>query len=157
MNGLNSINDFENVRVPSWSWMAYKGEVSYTDIPANGLRWKGDVRFTFCRFGLQAERWCALKAPLAQISRGCDINRNRCTNYGIMDETDSLVGWIKYDKKQDKEHDEGDKVGVERVRQKSRASYGYRISLCVTVYKIISLKECVGLCAAEIHIYKKNS
>jgi hypothetical protein len=42
------------------------------------------------------------------------------------------------------------------VRQKSRASYGYRIPLCVTVYKIISLKECVGLCAAEIHIYKKK-
>jgi hypothetical protein len=43
------------------------------------------------------------KAPLAHFPQGCHIVRNRGMNY-------SLVGWIKYDEKQDRGHGEGDKL-----------------------------------------------
>jgi hypothetical protein len=132
---MERINDFENVSVPSWSWMAYKGEIVYGAIPANGLTWKEDVTFTLGKFGLQLDRWHALKAPLAQISEDCHIDRNKGTNYGILNAAGEAIGWIIYDEKYDKEDGEGNDIDIECLGCITLAQCASPSENCADVYQ----------------------
>lgn len=31
--------DFQNLEIPSWSWMAYKGRITYMELPFAGMQW----------------------------------------------------------------------------------------------------------------------
>jgi hypothetical protein len=44
---LTRINYPENLHVPSWSWMAYSGPISYITIPFDGADWTNDFRTPF--------------------------------------------------------------------------------------------------------------
>jgi hypothetical protein len=50
-------------KVPSWSWIAYIGEISYARLPAYGLVWCEDIKLdpTYSR----------LYAPFVQIVQDC--------------------------------------------------------------------------------------
>ncbi|KAG0646494.1 Serine threonine-kinase [Hyphodiscus hymeniophilus] len=52
----------ENTRVPSWSWMAYEGGISFLDIPFDGVLWKEDedgeeIRSPWIRSGASSSSW----------------------------------------------------------------------------------------------------
>ncbi|KAI9779871.1 MAG: hypothetical protein M1839_007184 [Geoglossum umbratile] len=97
-------------RVPSWSWMAYTGEIRYGSICTDGLSWKPDVRFNLIEYqrgdegdGLLGKSiyhapvsLCTLAAPLVRIRSGCLIQLCGDTDCEIRDVND-VVGWIRYD------------------------------------------------------------
>ncbi|PVH68548.1 HET-domain-containing protein [Cadophora sp. DSE1049] len=112
---VEPIPDFQNARVPSWSWMAYKGEISYEAIPKAGMKWERDIEFIFRESGHQAEHWCALKAPLARISAGCYIDRKDYTHCRVHNATASFIGCAIFDEKYDGEDIGRDDVDIDRL------------------------------------------
>jgi hypothetical protein len=67
-------------RVPSWSWMAYTGEIGYISIPTDGLRWKTDTKFWVTGkkdlgsgSQMKGPYRFVLMAPLGRISSGCRL------------------------------------------------------------------------------------
>lgn len=81
----------ERKRVPSWSWMAYGGEIRFGSVCTDGLSWKADFEFYY------ASSRYILAAPLARISSGCRIALYDDTNCEIRDADEDMVGWIRYD------------------------------------------------------------
>jgi hypothetical protein len=75
--------------VPSWSWMAYDGEISYHAIPMDGLR--------KCEFQFRDNERCILVAPLKSISLSHSLTRCEDTNYRIRETNRRLTGWVRYD------------------------------------------------------------
>jgi hypothetical protein len=43
----------------------------------------------------------------------CHIDRNKGTNYGILNPAGEVIGWIIYDEKYDKEDGEGNDIDIE--------------------------------------------
>jgi hypothetical protein len=78
-------------KVPSWSWMAYKGGISYIDIPFEDVEWSNAVKCfpdTTIKFELQA--------PVREFLN-CTIKpRNQTTECAILAEGDER-GWLKFD------------------------------------------------------------
>jgi hypothetical protein len=52
-NSLKAITSFRNVRVPSWSWMAYNGPIRYLAVPFGAVAWSEHVVSPFSRDGKQ--------------------------------------------------------------------------------------------------------
>ncbi|EXF86393.1 hypothetical protein CFIO01_00090 [Colletotrichum fioriniae PJ7] len=59
------------VYVPSWSWMAYDGEIKYLNVPYNKYSWEGDIISPFRTWLSQSikergeeEAACVIKAPV---------------------------------------------------------------------------------------------
>jgi hypothetical protein len=78
-------------RVPSWSWMAYAGEIKYGDICTDGLSWKTDVKFSF------AGRRFTLVAPRVRLLSECRVELYGDAESVIRNKNEDLVGWIRYD------------------------------------------------------------
>jgi len=85
--------------VPTWSWMAYIGEIGYIALPTSNLQ-KGP-RFTY----VETLGKCALQAPLAQMSWNSHVNRNGRKNCEILD-SGEIIGLTFCDE----EHDRGSEV-----------------------------------------------
>jgi len=77
-------------RVPSWSWMAYVGEIRYGNICTDGLSWKTDFEFDH----MDNPGRCLITAPLMQISSRCRI---QLTEWGVRDENEDMIGWTRFD------------------------------------------------------------
>ena len=43
-NGTDRMKRISGHKVPSWSWMVYKGGISYVDIPFEAVEWSNAVR-----------------------------------------------------------------------------------------------------------------
>jgi len=81
-------------KAPSWSWMAYTGEISYGKLQENS--WES------CQ-GIELHPISStLKAPLARCT-GCCLTPRKDTSYDIRDQNGKLVGWLRYD--QEGSHD----------------------------------------------------
>jgi hypothetical protein len=78
-------------RVPSWSWMAYKGEIKYGNTCIDDLSWNTDFSFRY----IHPQGF--LSAPLVRISSKCRIKLYGNTECEIRDENNDAVGWIRYD------------------------------------------------------------
>ncbi|KAF4778916.1 tol-like protein [Colletotrichum scovillei] len=59
------------VHVPSWSWMAYAGEIKYLNVPFNKYSWDADIISPFSNWSSQSmkersenEAACEIKAPV---------------------------------------------------------------------------------------------
>lgn len=91
--------NFRDERVPSWSWMAYSGEIQYGTKQgwhrSAGTTLSGDL-------SLDAQNRRIL-APIARISQGLGIGQE-----GLLRENGNLVGWIRFDR--------NDKQNVETFR-----------------------------------------
>jgi hypothetical protein len=83
--------------VPSWSWMAYNGEISYHYVPMDGLSQKGNFELRY------AER-CTLAASLECISLLHPLEQSEDTNYKIRETEKGLTGWVRYDDNRDQEN-----------------------------------------------------
>jgi Heterokaryon incompatibility protein (HET) len=92
---MEMIGDFKNERVPSWSWMAYNGQIGYEAIPKNGVNWRTDLKLAFSSSA--GEFRFVLAAPLAHILHGCSIKLHEDTSCKIIDAKSRPVGWIRYD------------------------------------------------------------
>ncbi|KAH8704602.1 heterokaryon incompatibility protein-domain-containing protein [Phaeosphaeriaceae sp. PMI808] len=103
-NGLVWIEKLKDRSVPSWSWMAYIGEIGYIDLPISISDPCKDpqtnVRFTYGEFHPGK---CALQARLAQVSWSSHINRNGCKNCEMLDSTKNLVGFTFCDEEHGKD------------------------------------------------------
>ncbi|RYP32142.1 hypothetical protein DL767_005378 [Monosporascus sp. MG133] len=95
-------------RVPSWSWMAYAGEIGYSGAGANGSTYATDATL-ICgesedevarRDGVAAVSFSgmlfALSAPLFHLPATCAIGEREDLDCEIRDGVD-LVGWARYD------------------------------------------------------------
>jgi hypothetical protein len=88
-------------KVPSWSWMAYKGSIRYPEPPIQGLTWEADFKFVY----KEDDSRCILRAPLAQLMRTCQLQPDQDESntqrhdlkYKLTDESGDLVGQIQYD------------------------------------------------------------
>ncbi|PHH59925.1 hypothetical protein CDD81_2384 [Ophiocordyceps australis] len=96
-------------KVPSWSWMAYTGEISYATIPSDKFNWTCGINFVFSQ-----EFRVMLEAPLAQFSQSCRIepcDDSNCKLYceatkcGLAHDDNRVVGWIRYDQEDQVEID----------------------------------------------------
>lgn len=88
--------------VPSWSWMAYRGEISYRLVPPGHVNWAGqdEVRFTFGRFGRWDEYWLALQVSrVGQFSGGCYLEMPLPEGVMILNSKAEAVGTISLDEK----------------------------------------------------------
>jgi hypothetical protein len=36
---------YDNLKVPSWSWMAYRGGIKFVDVSLGGVRWQRELKF----------------------------------------------------------------------------------------------------------------
>ncbi|KAK1499878.1 TOL [Colletotrichum abscissum] len=77
---LNRIESelLRGVYVPSWSWMAYDGEIKYLNVPFNKYSWEAGIISPFRTWSSQSmkergekEGLCEIKAPVWDF-RGCD-------------------------------------------------------------------------------------
>ena len=97
---MESLIDFEQetsswsingTNVPSWSWMAYKGEISYTTICTDGLTWNPILKLRYL------DSRCTLLSPLVYFSPQCHIRLESSTECEIRDENENVCGWIRFD------------------------------------------------------------
>jgi len=83
--------------VPSWSWMAYHGDIRYRTSDLQGLNWENIKLTTANDLRSDAQNQCILTAPLGQILKSCRIQELEDTNSKITNGEGHLVGWIRYD------------------------------------------------------------
>ncbi|KAH8900662.1 HET-domain-containing protein [Thozetella sp. PMI_491] len=98
----------ENLMVPSWSWMAYTGDIRYKPIRPESLSWRNDI-FLACRqTGDETKKqpgvistkmsrsFCVLTVTLAKMRSGCQFDYLEDTNCRVTYGGDA-VGWARYD------------------------------------------------------------
>ncbi|KAF3800238.1 hypothetical protein GCG54_00003766 [Colletotrichum gloeosporioides] len=68
------------VHVPSWSWMAYDGEIRYMNVPFNRYSWEADIISPFKGWSSQstketgeADAVCEIKAPVWEFGDSNDL------------------------------------------------------------------------------------
>ncbi|RSL80074.1 hypothetical protein CEP51_006867 [Fusarium floridanum] len=98
--------DFPDENVPSWSWMAYEGAISYGFLPGSfsgsiqfGGPREGDEDIKLTNAGQLApirESGFLLIAPLYQVLGRCVLEPDESSNCKVRD-GDKLLGWIRYD------------------------------------------------------------
>ena len=89
---MERINPSERIGVvPSWSWMAYQGEIQYRTSDLHGLDWQ----HVDLPSGAQEQH--ILKGQLGRVVQSCYIEGQKDTNSKIRDAEGRLVGWIRYD------------------------------------------------------------
>ncbi|KAH7398605.1 heterokaryon incompatibility protein-domain-containing protein [Pyrenochaeta sp. MPI-SDFR-AT-0127] len=84
---------FKDMKVPSWSWMAYAGEIRYgakhdwnqTKITGSNSNLELDI----------GER--RIIASIADFTRGCRIERAQNTDCTLKGSNGQLVGWMRFD------------------------------------------------------------
>ncbi|KLU91089.1 hypothetical protein MAPG_09612 [Magnaporthiopsis poae ATCC 64411] len=82
--------------VPSWSWMANHGSISYVAVPGNSFAADPNTRMELPD-GIESATW-RLFGPLKRLAARFHINSSRGrTSYEIGDESDNMVGWVRYD------------------------------------------------------------
>lgn len=87
--------DSNGLHVPTWSWTAYKGGISY-DLPSHAL-FRGDS-IELITFPWGPKGICVLMAPLAQIRTGCSIGKCRDDNgCEVWDIQSGRIGRIWFD------------------------------------------------------------
>lgn len=80
--------DYRQQKVPSWSWMAYDGEIRFPDIYEDQMTWSRYLNLSKdCDWELVAE--------LASF-RNCTQTEGK-TQYDIFDSEQTKKGWIQYD------------------------------------------------------------
>ena len=80
--------------VPSWSWMAYEGNIQFPDIPFECLDLFKDIEFKFGNKG-------ALSTQAWRFEEGChlepEVAFDAATHRRILDSRGQERGWIMYD------------------------------------------------------------
>jgi hypothetical protein len=94
------IRNFRFEEVPSWSWMAYEGEIHYGSIDPKDMLWDKGIQLIMnreIRDDIRRLVRCpALETRLVQILPSCHIKRHEDTNCRIRDSDGRLVGWVRY-------------------------------------------------------------
>ena len=90
---------FKGKEVPSWSWMAYSGEIRY-GVKRDWHRSAGTELSGELELDTKRRRTIA---PLAGTLHSCRIEEDTYTNCKLRDAKGHLVGWIRFD--QDDEHE----------------------------------------------------
>ncbi|KAH6667670.1 heterokaryon incompatibility protein-domain-containing protein [Halenospora varia] len=84
------IERIHNLKVPSWSWIAYQGGIRFIDVPfeQSDIRWNNDIRFDHWRkdtlIGSLGKFWkCTIKQKEIQ--------------HAILDSRGTEIGWLQFD------------------------------------------------------------
>ncbi len=82
--------EYNNLKVPSWSWMAYRGGIKFVNVPfhLSDTRWQRELKF-------DGERNDALTGSLGKFWK-CTIIQKE-TRYAILDSGDTERGWLQFD------------------------------------------------------------
>jgi len=92
--------DSDYLKVPSWSWMAYTGEITYMKIPFEEVEWSNAVK---CFPDIPSK--LELQAPVREFLH-CTIEpQNQTTKYAIFAEGDER-GWLKFDVEEASQRDD---------------------------------------------------
>ena len=77
-------------KVPSWSWMAYEGEISYMDIPFGKVEWSNAITWERSEPELQAlvREFLDCKIEPQEQNAECDIFAKSA----------GKIGWLKFDR-----------------------------------------------------------
>lgn len=128
-NGLKRIN-FQSAEgdttaimsIPSWSWMAYKGEIDYLDLPFDGVDWEEeDIRSRWLSGteSLWSYSGDSLTCPLELTVRGrsFDLQAARASDsgdiilddpHGLTDELEPFLKCVILGRSKGQTHDPGD-------------------------------------------------
>lgn len=82
---------YNNLKVPSWSWMAYRGAIKFVDVSfaaSDDICWQIELKF-------DAERSDALTGSLGKFWK-CTIIQQE-TRYAILDSRETERGWLQFD------------------------------------------------------------
>jgi hypothetical protein len=92
--------DDPSVEIPSWSWMKFEGKIHYGHVPGVHTSWNRDITLTSTGGpSLNGQKQCVLVVPSVRSLQGCHIEPRLDTNCEIRDREGRLVGWIKFDHK----------------------------------------------------------
>lgn len=100
---MQPIGDPTSAKLPSWSWMAFTGPITYLHVPESSSHWKTNLDL-----GIHGESQdrsihydttthMALIAPVALFVPGLSIVPCEDTNCEIRNSQGRLLGWIRYD------------------------------------------------------------
>ena len=79
------------LKVPSWSWMAYRGGIKFVDVSfaaSDDVRWQIELKF-------DRERNDALTGPLGKFWKCTAIQKE--TRYTVLDSRETERGWLQFD------------------------------------------------------------
>ncbi|PVH71011.1 hypothetical protein DL98DRAFT_117764 [Cadophora sp. DSE1049] len=111
--------------VPSWSWMAYEGEIRYRTSDLRGLNWEHIQLITTAHDPRSdAQTLDILTAPVGRIAQSCRIEGSEDANSKIRDAEGHLVGWIRYDCESE---DNIERLGCIAVAQHRYRHHGWAV------------------------------
>lgn len=90
----------EDRKVPSWSWMACKGEIDYMDIPFGNVEWSDAVNW-------EPSKPAKLRGPVREF-KNCTIELQDAKCDISAEGPDDERGWLKFD--------EEDIIGIHRLK-----------------------------------------
>lgn len=97
---MKKIGDRSVEMVPSWSWMKFEGRIHYGNIPKVNTSWNRDITLTSTGGpSSTGHKQRVLVVPLVRGLQGCHIELCPDTNCKIKDGEGCLVGWIRFDDK----------------------------------------------------------
>lgn len=109
--------EYNNQKVPSWSWMAYRGGIKFVDVSFDGrddIRWQIELDF-------DKERKDALTGSLGKFWK-CKIIQKE-TRYAILGFRGTERGWLQFDVEDSTDLDMQKCVVVGRTGEGSEIEY----------------------------------
>jgi hypothetical protein len=128
--------DYGQQKIPSWSWMAYNGEIRFPDIDENQTVWSKCLK-------LDTPEDCDWKlvAELASF-RNCTQTEGK-TQYDVFDSDQTKRGWIQYDTEDTRDFNSERCIVVGRVEQEN-SNYQFHI-LVVKPTENVGAYERIGV------------
>jgi hypothetical protein len=108
---------YDNLNVPSWSWMAYRGGIKFVDVSfaaLDNIRWQIELKF-------DRKRNDALTGSLGKFWK-CTIIQKE-TRYAIVDSRETERGWLHFDVEDSTDLDMQKCVVVGRTGRGSEIKY----------------------------------
>ena len=110
--------------VPSWSWMAYQGDIQYRTSDLHSLNWENIKLTTVNDLRSDAQNQDILTAPLGRVLQSCRIEGLKDTNSKISNGAGHLVGWIRYDCENE---DNIERLGCIAIAQHKYPNHGWAV------------------------------
>jgi hypothetical protein len=108
---------YNNPKVPSWSWMAYRGGIKFVHVSfaaSDDIRWQRELRF-------DTEQNDALTGSFGTFWKCTMIQKE--TQYAILDSTATERGWLQFDVEDGTDLDMQKCVVVGRTGQEPEIKY----------------------------------
>ncbi|KAJ4295516.1 hypothetical protein N0V90_007529 [Kalmusia sp. IMI 367209] len=89
--------EYKTQIVPSWSWMAYDGQIQFMDVPFHEVYWVRSLRFNKrYKYRWLKKTWKCALVTVISFFQNCSLEQ-RGASYAILDSGNTERGWIQYD------------------------------------------------------------